>query len=818
MEIISFFSFKGGVGRTALLVNAGAVWALQGKAVVIVDMDLAAPGIGALPAVGDWINPRWEGHGVRDALTAFFRTSESSDEPFALIRPTDLLREVKQPDGMTNWPAPGRLYAIDAGRPVLYRPTSEDADVPERIPPVEGRDGESERQWNLRSLAEAWRADLAAWRTPEGREIDYVLIDCRTGYEEILDLTLGYLADRMVIVTGMTAQHRDGLERTLRALTAERIPVGGLGRLVTVVVSPMPTDGSAESQAGFDAVKETVAASLRSMGRYLREPSPAIMSVPYSAFIASSDPPFLQVIRKTENAYVKAVEEFVGLLRRPALDAQREIREALREPEKEAAQAVAPLSKNAKLRVNPLTDLPGWDWPLRLLGWDEERIAQRKREIVGNHTHENLNEDYYITAWSMSISLEPEEKLFYLSKTKDVSMSQIEQVVAVFQREIESLNGISSGSQLLDLLYGQMIRWVSAVVPDFDNNIEKVLLPQLEGCATFPSWETWPEFWFRISFDLVTKAWQPDAAKRSMQLGVDLDESDENGWLNFAILLDEWLAEPAEANLCFDNAFRLGPDSVAVRRRYAQSRLRRNGGTESVTAEITRCMAMDPANPQVLSQFALTLEYAGRGMEGFAMYRRARQTFPTSAAANFDFAFMAWQRGEQAVAIGAMSKAMELFGPDDWYVKGSAALLLRDRHQAERALAAADRRIARGAPDRQAFELRLVSACAEGRPVDDIIPLVLRSATTPFSLTDTMFGLYQLAGWRPETRENARRATATLLFHYRERQAADWGALPGFDHMIGLMRRFAEGESDGAGDPRDLPYLDRNAGKPLPAG
>jgi len=39
MKIISFFSFKGGIGRTALLTNLGAYWASQGKVVVLMDLD-----------------------------------------------------------------------------------------------------------------------------------------------------------------------------------------------------------------------------------------------------------------------------------------------------------------------------------------------------------------------------------------------------------------------------------------------------------------------------------------------------------------------------------------------------------------------------------------------------------------------------------------------------------------------------------------------------------------------------------------------------------------------------------------------------------
>src|SRR5215207_7288616 len=45
MHTVTFYSFKGGVGRTMALVNAAAELTLRHKRVLIVDFDLEAPGI-----------------------------------------------------------------------------------------------------------------------------------------------------------------------------------------------------------------------------------------------------------------------------------------------------------------------------------------------------------------------------------------------------------------------------------------------------------------------------------------------------------------------------------------------------------------------------------------------------------------------------------------------------------------------------------------------------------------------------------------------------------------------------------------------------
>lgn len=45
MYTITFYSFKGGVGRTMALVNVAAQLAEMGRKVLVVDFDLEAPGL-----------------------------------------------------------------------------------------------------------------------------------------------------------------------------------------------------------------------------------------------------------------------------------------------------------------------------------------------------------------------------------------------------------------------------------------------------------------------------------------------------------------------------------------------------------------------------------------------------------------------------------------------------------------------------------------------------------------------------------------------------------------------------------------------------
>ena len=42
-EFVTFYSFKGGVGRTMALINAAAILAGRGRRVLMIDFDLEAP-------------------------------------------------------------------------------------------------------------------------------------------------------------------------------------------------------------------------------------------------------------------------------------------------------------------------------------------------------------------------------------------------------------------------------------------------------------------------------------------------------------------------------------------------------------------------------------------------------------------------------------------------------------------------------------------------------------------------------------------------------------------------------------------------------
>ena len=73
MYVTTFYSFKGGVGRTMALVNVAVTLALRGRRVLVVDFDVEAPGLDTF----DVLRPREEVPGVIDFVTQYLEVGQA---------------------------------------------------------------------------------------------------------------------------------------------------------------------------------------------------------------------------------------------------------------------------------------------------------------------------------------------------------------------------------------------------------------------------------------------------------------------------------------------------------------------------------------------------------------------------------------------------------------------------------------------------------------------------------------------------------------------------------------------------------------------
>lgn len=213
--IVTFFSFKGGVGRTTLLASVAWQLALQKKRVIVVDLDLEAPGIAALLGAS-------ARRGVIDALMdhAATGTCDLTD----LLAPAEALEADAAP-----WVDVVPAGALDAAYfEKLSRLDFVGSGVFVEDRSVPARDA-------LRALLGA-----LAGRTPRA---DYILLDSRAGLHDLAGLSLHDLAHVDVLVGRDSDQAYLGLDLTIAAFGRRRALVD---MRCIVVQSMAPGDPDSE--------------------------------------------------------------------------------------------------------------------------------------------------------------------------------------------------------------------------------------------------------------------------------------------------------------------------------------------------------------------------------------------------------------------------------------------------------------------------------------------------------------------------------------------------------------------------------------------
>lgn len=229
--VLTFFSFKGGVGRTTSLAVVAWQLARAGKRVVAIDLDLEAPGLGqALGIEAD--------RGVVDFLLTSLAAGRVELDP-------DLFQEA-QVHG-------ARIEVLPSGRLGRY--------YPEKLARLDfsahelraGRadEGAHAPQHYLTSLLRHLK------ERPRDQRPDYVLLDSRAGLHDIGGLALHDLSHVAVLVGRNNRQGLAGLDTTLAALGRRRAQKETRRIVVVQSYAAIPAD-SDEGRADRSSYREAV--------------------------------------------------------------------------------------------------------------------------------------------------------------------------------------------------------------------------------------------------------------------------------------------------------------------------------------------------------------------------------------------------------------------------------------------------------------------------------------------------------------------------------------------------------------------------------
>ena len=189
MYITTFYSFKGGVGRTMALVNAALELANRGRRVLAVDFDLEAPGLDTFEAM----QPSEQVPGIIDFVSEYVASGQAPEASRFISEASDVGQRA------------GGLWIMPSGRPETYAANLQQIDWAHLY---EEQDG----YLLFEDLKEQWNRVLRP---------DYVLVDSRTGHTDVGGICTRQLPDAVVILFFPNEQNLRGLRRVVADIRAE---------------------------------------------------------------------------------------------------------------------------------------------------------------------------------------------------------------------------------------------------------------------------------------------------------------------------------------------------------------------------------------------------------------------------------------------------------------------------------------------------------------------------------------------------------------------------------------------------------------------
>ncbi|PZV27254.1 MAG: chromosome partitioning protein [Snowella sp.] len=214
MKVITFYSYKGGVGRTLAASNFAVYLAKLGLKTVVIDFDLEAPGINAkfgLPELSS--NQK----GLLDYILLFQQTNQAMESLQDILIPVPLDNTEKT----TLWLIPAGQYLSEN----YYRQLNQ---LDWRVVFSEERDGVGFFQQFLARL----KSELNA---------DFVIIDSRTGITEIAGLCTQQLADEVVVLSSLSSESIQFTKHIKKLIQNSQISKAlGKNIDIKVVVSRVP--------------------------------------------------------------------------------------------------------------------------------------------------------------------------------------------------------------------------------------------------------------------------------------------------------------------------------------------------------------------------------------------------------------------------------------------------------------------------------------------------------------------------------------------------------------------------------------------------
>jgi hypothetical protein len=262
LTTFTFYSFKGGVGRSMGLANTAEVLRRRGLNVLLVDFDLEAPGLERYFDVPEAQHRPAEVLGKRGVIDMVLSYKELRALPAPNVGPT-IIDGQGQGDGEFPWTVEpiknfivpifpqknnrGALSLIPAGR----RASGEFTRYAQRV-----------RTFNWEDFYINWDGErFFEWfRKAAGEVADVLMIDSRTGVTEVSGVCTHQLADVVVMFVAPNQQNLEGTVVFARSLAnPELVAKGRKGRPLSIISVPSRVEqGEAKLQDSFASQFDTM--------------------------------------------------------------------------------------------------------------------------------------------------------------------------------------------------------------------------------------------------------------------------------------------------------------------------------------------------------------------------------------------------------------------------------------------------------------------------------------------------------------------------------------------------------------------------------
>jgi MinD-like ATPase involved in chromosome partitioning or flagellar assembly len=238
MKTITFYSYKGGVGRTLALANIAKRLAEFGKKVCILDFDLEAPGLHI--KLENQISKQGLQSGIVDYIYDF---SSTGDIPGDISKYATRLR------------SPKNMVFIAAGNPSSNEYWKKLAQI---------------NWWKLfysdQSEGIPFFLDLKE-RIKEKYKPDYLLIDSRTGITELSAITISILADSVVFFSANNKENINGCKHVLRSISKDENNLFGIKKDIHFVLSRIPKPEKPDEKTKEEALLNKVFSEFGEFGQ-----------------------------------------------------------------------------------------------------------------------------------------------------------------------------------------------------------------------------------------------------------------------------------------------------------------------------------------------------------------------------------------------------------------------------------------------------------------------------------------------------------------------------------------------------------------------